>query len=98
MPSLQLVQDVVNAPEAELRAVVRAFCVADRQVYGRLSDYLENLQQARLPVTGRKRKRNISDFRVCYRCEKAFFESENTEGVCQYHPGLFSIPGRFTSE
>ncbi|KAK4198047.1 hypothetical protein QBC40DRAFT_179559 [Triangularia verruculosa] len=37
-----------------------------------------------------KRKRqeedNISDFRVCERCQSSFFEKDKMKGVCQWHP------------
>jgi len=84
---------LVNVPEEQLRAEVRAICVDDSDVHQRLAKYLGVIQDTAAAahaqsLASKKRRRDLGDFRVCERCHDAFFESENEKGVCLYHPGM----------
>ncbi|KAK3989439.1 hypothetical protein QBC44DRAFT_369945 [Cladorrhinum sp. PSN332] len=86
---------ILNAPEQHLRAAVRALCYDQTKARDRLEEFVDFLQDNCQDIDNDKNNNNNnndnknkpSDFHVCTQCGEFFFEVENEEGDCVYHPG-----------
>ncbi|KAF7547846.1 hypothetical protein G7046_g8877 [Stylonectria norvegica] len=85
------VQEMVDAPEGEVRAVLMSLC-NDQRVRRKA---LANWKLVRCPLTpntanepnrGTKRKAT-SDILICVQCDEYFFTDDNTKKGCNYHFG-----------
>ncbi|KAF5607007.1 uncharacterized protein FSUBG_5465 [Fusarium subglutinans] len=88
MPS-STVEDLLSAPEQQIRAVLGVLC-QDEDTRSRALDHYHSLQATPEVSDGRKRKAE-DEMSVCVRCKKAFDKHENTdERACRYHPGFMN--------
>ncbi|KAM0197493.1 hypothetical protein ACHAPI_004958 [Fusarium lateritium] len=82
--------DLLNAPSNQIRAVLRALC-QDTGTRSRALSYLEDLQAIDGPSNSRKRKAD-DELCVCVQCDEAFFKNDNTDNTaCFYHWGELEV-------
>ncbi|KIL88120.1 hypothetical protein FAVG1_09003 [Fusarium avenaceum] len=80
----------LNAPHHQIRAVLRALC-QDVDTRSRALSYLEDLQAIDEPSNSRKRKAD-DDLCICVQCDDAFYKSDNTDNTaCYYHWGELEV-------
>ncbi len=96
------VDAIVNTPEQQLRAVMKALLTSDNNIHVRAANFMQTLKVA-VAVDSVKRKADrdaatteskkpklVEDFRSCANCGKAYFESKNHKRACFSHPGMVS--------
>ncbi|KAK3994483.1 hypothetical protein QBC44DRAFT_391805 [Cladorrhinum sp. PSN332] len=91
---LSQIEGFLNGPQDQLHAVIRALCINDRDVRRQIAALFGKVQEAQSSEASRKRKRDLSEFRICERCHDTFFEAENEERVCEFHPGNLDVNWR----
>ncbi|KAJ4320741.1 hypothetical protein N0V84_005681 [Fusarium piperis] len=83
--------EMLNAPESQIRAVLRALC-SDERVQRRALSHFDALLQGPLEDdgggAGRKRKA-AGELLICVQCDLPFMEEENDRQACWYHWGEF---------
>lgn len=77
--------ELLNAPESQVRAVLRALC-SDERVQRRALNHFDAL----LKGGGQKRKA-AGELLLCVQCDQPFIEEENNTQACWYHWGEFSL-------
>lgn len=79
-------ENLLNAPHHQIRAVLRALC-QDKDTRSRALSYLDDLQAIGEPYDSRKRKAD-DELCICVQCDDAFHKSDNTDNTaCCYHWG-----------
>ncbi|KPM36474.1 hypothetical protein AK830_g10087 [Neonectria ditissima] len=81
------INQIVNAPEKQVRAILLALC-EDDSVRHRAGTHYSALQ---LGASKGKRKA-ANDLFICLQCDQSFEKEENEHGDCRYHPGEFAFP------
>ncbi|KAK4227822.1 hypothetical protein QBC38DRAFT_363429, partial [Podospora fimiseda] len=85
------VDDILSAPDDDLRAAIRAICTDDNKVRDRLATYLHKVQNPAAKLAPKKSKNapkvDPSGIFLCGQCEKTFLEPDNHETACTYHTG-----------
>ncbi|KAJ3521682.1 hypothetical protein NM208_g13182 [Fusarium decemcellulare] len=79
------IDDMINAPEQQIRAILLALC-EDQKVRRHALEHYEALQAAASSETSLKRKAK-DDLFVCVQCGEAFTNDENHKEACCYHWG-----------
>lgn len=78
--------DLLNAPNNQIRAVLRALC-QDTDTRSRALSYLEDLQAIDEPFNSRKRKAD-DELCICVQYDEAFYKNDNSDNTaCCYHWG-----------
>jgi hypothetical protein len=83
--------ELLQAPEGQIRAVLRALC-QDTQVRNSALDHLDSLKilddvkSKSLGPAATKRKAE-DQVLICVQCDSAFFEKSNDKESCHYHWG-----------
>jgi hypothetical protein len=78
--------DLLNGPHNQIRAVLRALC-QDTGTRSRTLSYLEDLQAIDEPSSSRKRKAD-DELCICVQCDEAFHKSDIADNTaCRYHWG-----------
>ncbi|KAL2675384.1 hypothetical protein Neosp_011568 [[Neocosmospora] mangrovei] len=78
--------ELFNAPESQVRAVLRALC-SDERVQRRALNHFDALLKGPIEVTvtaGQKRKA-AGELLICVQCDQPFIEEENNKQACWYH-------------
>ncbi|KAF5601044.1 hypothetical protein FPANT_1908 [Fusarium pseudoanthophilum] len=85
MPSSDL-EDMLQAPDATVRAILRALC-QDSGTRSRALSYFETLEAVNDSSDTRKRKAE-DELSICVQCDEAFYANDNNDKeACCYHWG-----------
>jgi hypothetical protein len=85
MPSPTL-DELVQAPEHQIRAILRALC-QDRDTRVRALGHFEDVLAIDKPSNTHKRKAD-DELSICVQCDDAFYKNDNTDNTaCCYHWG-----------
>lgn len=75
--------EMLSAPEPQIRAVLRALC-SDERVKRRALGHFDALLQG-----GSKKRKAAGELLICVQCDLPFMEEENDKKACSYHWGEF---------
>ncbi|UZP33139.1 hypothetical protein NXS19_000955 [Fusarium pseudograminearum] len=90
MPSSTL-DDLVKAPEHQIRAILRALC-QDQGIRDRVLGHLDDLLATDDTPTNSKKRKADDELCICVQCDEAFIKSENTDDTaCYYHWGELEV-------
>ncbi|KAF5629466.1 hypothetical protein F52700_7790 [Fusarium sp. NRRL 52700] len=86
------VQDMLQAPEATVRAILRTLC-QDSGTRSRALSYFESLEAVNDSSETNKRKRKAEDgLSICVQCDEPFYTNHNNDkGACCYHWGELEV-------
>ncbi|KAI1057560.1 hypothetical protein LB506_001054 [Fusarium annulatum] len=83
MPSSDL-EDMLQAPDATVRAILRALC-QDSGTQSRALSYFESLEAVNDSSDKGKRKAE-DELNICVQCDEAFYTNDNNDkDACCYH-------------
>ncbi|GKT98447.1 hypothetical protein FLAG1_03944 [Fusarium langsethiae] len=85
--SSSTLEDLVQAPEHQIRAILRALC-RDTDIRARALEH-DDLQAIDTPSDTKKRKAG-DELCICVQCDEAFFNNDNTVTCC-YHWGELEV-------
>ncbi|KAF5534940.1 hypothetical protein FPHYL_13321 [Fusarium phyllophilum] len=89
MPSSDL-EDMLQAPDATVRAILRALC-QDSGTRSRALSYFESLEAINDSSDTRKRKAE-DELSICVQCDEAFYTNDNNDkDACCYHWGELEV-------
>ncbi|KAF5647523.1 uncharacterized protein FTJAE_1579 [Fusarium tjaetaba] len=79
-------EDMLQAPDATVRAILRALC-QDIDTRSRARSYFETLEAVNDSSDTRKRKAE-DELSICVQCDEAFYTNDNNDkDACCYHWG-----------
>lgn len=78
--------ELLKAPEAQIRSVLRALC-SDRTIQRHALEHFDALKSEEGSGGGGQKRKAAGDLLICVQCGQPFTEEENDRKACWYHWG-----------